>query len=103
MSRVKDGRCCIHAPADDYYRKRYETLARTGAMPTGKDIPAHDRFLALPISQIRSAADSLGLPRKRGKQAFADAMRELPKPGRARLCAIVRRRKNGNAGAWPGS
>ena len=73
-ARVKDGRACIHAEADDYYRPRYEVLAATGVMLTGKGIAPHDRLLALSMAQLRILAQALGLPKQRAK---ADLLKQL--------------------------
>ena len=77
-SRVKNGRACIFAPLDDYYRPRYETLADTGVMPAGADIAPHDRLMALSMAQLRQLAKALNLPGRRSKDEILDLFKECP-------------------------
>jgi hypothetical protein len=73
MSRAGRGAICLHAPPDDYYRARYETLVDTGAVLSGKNIPPAYRVMALSMQEMRALATAMNLPKSRSKQALADA------------------------------
>ncbi|MCL1985470.1 MAG: hypothetical protein FWG59_03380 [Betaproteobacteria bacterium] len=73
LSRVKSGPTCIHATQDDYYRPRYETLADTGAVLSGKNIPPSRWLTALSMQEMRALAAVMHLPKSRSKQQLIDA------------------------------
>lgn len=72
LSRAKDGNTCIYAPIDDHYRPRYILLAETCVLDRGKDITGIERLTALGMSELRSLADALGLPKVQSKKTYIE-------------------------------
>ena len=75
-SRTNKGKVCLHALPNDYYRPRYETLVRTGAMLSGAIIPARERLSALNIEQLRRLAQEVGAGKAHSKKAIREMITE---------------------------
>ncbi len=68
---TRRGPMCGYVAADNYYRKRYETLTLTGVALRGSDVPLEMRFQALPMATLRDAAKELGAETFRDKKTGA--------------------------------
>lgn len=89
-SRSDETRAWIHAPKDNYYRKRYDTLVATGAVLTGEHMTIADRVALLSMEEVRRVADIVGADRKKKKQEMVDGILAKNADAVLRACMQVR-------------
>ncbi len=71
---TRNGPCCGYVPPDDYYRWRFDVLAKTGVAIRGADVPVEERLRGLPLKELREAAAELGVGKVRARAQAAQLL-----------------------------